>query len=132
MSDAISALVGRILIGAIFVTSGFGKLTAFDGLVGQLSAKGLPLPWLAGALAVLFELGGGLALVLGFRARYGAMALILFTAIATLLYHDFWHFAGPDRQRQFINFMKNVAIIGGLVLVASRGGGRYGLDGGRV
>ena len=83
-------------------------------------------------LAVLFELGGGLALVLGFRTRHAAMALILFTMVATLIYHDFWHFAGPDRQRQFVNFMKNVAIVGGLVLLASRGGGRYGLDRGRT
>ncbi|HEY0526622.1 MAG TPA: DoxX family protein [Stellaceae bacterium] len=132
MSDAIAALVGRVLIGAIFVNSGFGKLTGFGGLVGQLAAKGLPLPWVAGALAVLFELGGGLALVLGFRTRHAAMALILFTMVATLIYHDFWHFTGPDRQRQFVNFMKNVAIVGGLVLLASRGGGRYGLDRGRT
>src|SRR5690348_15928395 len=103
MSDAIAALIGRILIAAIFINSGFGKLTGFGGFVAQLSAKGLPLPWAAGALAVLFELGGGLALALGFRTRHAAMALILFTVIATLLYHDFWQFAGADRQRQLVN-----------------------------
>jgi len=60
MSDAIAALVGRVLIGAIFVNSGFGKLTGFGDLVGQLAAKGLPLPWVAGAVEPIPVGGRGL------------------------------------------------------------------------
>jgi uncharacterized membrane protein len=77
-------LAGRILIAAIFVFAGLGKVTGFEGTVGYIASKGLPLPQLAAIGAILVELGGGIMLVLGWKTRWAAAALFLFTGLAAL------------------------------------------------
>jgi putative oxidoreductase len=84
-----TVLVGRILLGLIFVLSGFSKIAGFDGAVGYIASKGLPLPTLVAALTVLIELGVGLALVVGFYARQSALILAVFTLLAAVLFHNF-------------------------------------------
>ena len=116
-------LVGRILIAFIFVFSGFGKVAGFDGTVGYIASKGLPLPQLAAIAAIIVELGGGIALVLGWKARWAAAAMLIFTGMAALLFHNFWAVPPEQAQNQMIHFMKNIAIMGGLLYVVIYGSG---------
>jgi putative oxidoreductase len=106
-------LLGRILLAAIFISSGFGKITGFEGTVGYIASKGLPMPQLLALGAIVVELGGGLMLLVGWKTRWAAAALLVFTALAALLFHDFWA-APPDQaQNQMIHFMKNICMAGG-------------------
>jgi putative oxidoreductase len=115
-------LIGRILLGLVFLTAGWSKLTGFAGLVGMLGQVGFPLPTLFAVLAVVFEFGGAILLITGFHARTAAWALIVFTVIATAVFHD------PSNPQQLMMFEKNLAIIGGLLYVAVAGAGRYGFS----
>jgi putative oxidoreductase len=121
-------LVGRILIALIFVFAGFGKITGFEGTVGYIASKGMPLPQLAAIGAIIIELGGGILLVLGWKTRVAAMALFLFTGLAALIFHNFWAAAPDQAQNQMIHFMKNLAIMGGLLFVMAHGSGPFSLD----
>ena len=122
-------LAGRILIALIFVFAGFGKISGFEGTVGYIASKGLPLPQLAAIGAILVELGGGIMLVLGWKTRWAAAAILIFTALAALIFHNFWA-APPDQaQNQMIHFMKNLAIMGGLLFVVIHGSGPISMDG---
>ena len=121
-ADAV-ALVGRVLLATIFVLSGFGKLADPAGTIGYIGAAGLPLAPVAYAGAVAAELGGGIALVLGYRARLAAAALALFSLLAAIFFH-----ANFADQNQMIHFLKNVAMAGGLLQVVAYGGGRLSLD----
>ena len=117
------SFVGRILLSLIFVVSGFGKLAAPAGTIGYISSVGLPFPELGYALAVFAEVGLGLALLVGFKARLAAAGLAVFTLATALAFHN--NFAD---QIQMIMFMKNITIIGGLLLVVAHGAGGFSLD----
>ncbi|MDP9423989.1 MAG: DoxX family protein [Pseudomonadota bacterium] len=117
------ALVGRILLATIFVMSGAAKLADPAGTIGYIGAAGLPLAPVAYAGAVAIELGGGIALILGYRTRIVAATLALFSLLAAMGFHS----AFAD-QNQMIHFMKNVAMAGGLLQVVAFGGGRLSLD----
>ncbi|MBF5089919.1 DoxX family protein [Novosphingobium sp. NBM11] len=119
----VAALAGRILLAAIFVLSGLSKVAAPAGTIGYIASAGLPLPQIGLAIAVIVELGGGLALVAGFRARFVAAVLALFSLATALAFHN--HLAD---QNQFIHFFKNVAMAGGLLQVVAFGAGRFALD----
>lgn len=121
-------LAGRILIALIFVFAGLGKISGFDGTVGYIASKGLPLPQLAAIGAIIVELGGGIMLVLGWKTRWAAAAILIFTALAALFFHDFWAVPPDQAQGQMIHFMKNMAIMGGLLFVVIHGGGAISLD----
>lgn len=121
-------LAGRILIALIFVFAGFGKITGFEGTVGYIASKGMPLPQLAAIGAIIIELGGGIMLVLGWKTRLAAMALFLFTGLAALIFHNFWAAAPDQAQNQMIHFMKNMAIMGGILFVMVHGAGALSLD----
>jgi putative oxidoreductase len=121
------SLTGRILIALIFILSGFGKIAGFDGTVGYIASKGLPLPQLLAIGAILVELGGGILLVLGWKARWAAAALFMFTALAALLFHNFWAVPADQAQIQMIMFMKNISIMGGLLFVVVHGSGQLSL-----
>ena len=123
-------LAGRILIALIFVLSGFGKITGFEGTVGYIVSKGLPLPQLAAVGAVIVELGAGIMLVLGWKARWAAAAMFVFTALAALIFHNFWAVPADQAQNQMIHFMKNISILGGLLYVIVHGSGPLSVDGG--
>ena len=127
-----TVLIGRILLGLIFVISGFGKIAGFEATAGYIGSKGLPLPQLVAALTIVIELGGGLALMLGLYTRQAAIALAVFTLLAAVIFHDFWAAADAARMAQQINFMKNLAIAGGMLVVAAFGPGRLGLDARRL
>ncbi len=121
-------LIGRLLIAAIFVFSGFGKITGFEGTVGYIASKGLPLPQLGAGLAIIVELGGGILLILGWKTRWAAAAMMIFTVAAALIFHNFWAAAPDAAQNQMIHFMKNIAMAGGLVYVVVFGSGPLSVD----
>lgn len=114
-------LIARVLIGALFLLSGLGKLADVAGFSGYLASGGLPafLAW----PAVLFEIAVGAALIVGFQTRIVALATAAFCVVAAALYH-----ANFGDQMQIAMFFKNFAIAGGLVLLASTGAGRLAID----
>ena len=126
-SDAL-ALVGRILLGSIFVLSGFKKLMAFSGLVASISGKGLPMPEVLAVLTIAIELGAGLLLVIGWKARWAAFLIFLFTIPVTVVFHNFWAMEGAQAAMNQTQFLKNLSIMGGMLMVAAFGPGRYSLD----
>jgi putative oxidoreductase len=123
--------ISRLLLSAIFLLSGTMKIGGFAGTSGFLASLGWPAPGLWVALAILFEVVGGLCLLLGFRARWASLALILFTVLATALVHGALLSHAADamaKQDQMAHILKNVAIIGGLLKYYLDGAGRYALD----
>ena|SRR5687768_8271456 len=123
-----TALVGRILIGAIFVMSGIAKLTNTEETVAHMTSAGIPMAHTLAIVAGVAEVAGGLALVFGLLTRLAALGLILFMIPTTLIFHAFWTFEGAEQKMQMINFMKNLAIIGGLATVFAFGPSRYSVD----
>lgn len=121
-------LIGRILLSLIFVLSGFDKITGWPDTQAYMASKGIPLVPVLLGVAIVLELGGGLLVALGYRARWGALALIVFVVPTTLIFHNFWALAGPEQQLQMIMFLKNLSMLGGLLLVVAYGPGRFSLD----
>ena len=121
-------VVGRVLLALIFVTSGYGKLAGLEGTAGYIASAGLPWPTALAAAAGLFELLAGLALVVGFKARWAALALGAFTLLASLLFHAYWAAPADQQFVQQLMFMKNLAIAGGLFIVAAFGADRLAFD----
>lgn len=122
------ALVGRVLIAYLFIPAGFGKLMGFAGTVGYITSAGLPLPQVAAAVAILVELGLGIALLLGFKTRWTALVLAVFTVATALFFHKYWAVPDAMKMMQQINFNKNIAIAGGLLALAAFGPGRLSID----
>src|SRR5260221_9432443 len=116
-------LIGRILLAVIFILSGVSKLANPAGTQGYIASVGLPLPLLAYIAAVVVEIGGGVMLLIGYRTRAAAIALSIFTVAAAVFFH---HALGD--QNQFIHFMKNLAITGGLLQVLAFGAGAFSLE----
>jgi len=124
-------LIGRILIAFIFIFAGYGKITGFEGTVGYIASKSLPMPQLAAVGAIIVELGGGLLLVAGWKARWAAAALFVFTGLAALIFHNFLAVPADQVQNTMIHFMKNISMMGGLLYVIVHGSGPISLDKGR-
>jgi putative oxidoreductase len=122
------ALLGRILLALIFITSGFGKIGGFEGTVGYIASKGLPMASVVAALTILVELGGGLAVAFGFLTRWAALALAVFSVLAALIFHNYWGVPAEQVMMQQINFWKNISIAGGFLMVFAFGPGRYSVD----
>ena len=122
------ALAARILLALMFVLAGFGKLTGFEGTVGYIASKGLPLPQVGAVIALLVEIVGGIALIVGWNARWAAAVLAVFTAAATVIFHNFWAVPADQAMVQNLMFMKNVSVIGGLLAITAFGAGALSLD----
>ena len=123
-----TVLVGRILLALIFVLSGFNKISGFEGTMGYIASKGMPMPAVFAALAILIELGGGLLIVLGFLTRPAALAIALFCVVSAFIFHNFWAVDAAMKMAQYINFMKNISIAGGALVLAAFGPGAYSID----
>lgn len=123
-----AVLIGRILIAAIFLVSGFAKLTDLAGTAGYMTAVGIPNASVLAAIAGIAEIAGGIAIALGIFGRLGALGLIALLIPTTVIFHGFWRFEGAEAKAQMVNFMKNLAIIGGLVLLYAQGPGALSVD----
>lgn len=121
-------VMARILMSIIFLKSGYGKIMDFEGTTAYMAAKGMPLVslFLVGAIAV--EIAGGLSLLLGVKARWGALLLFLFMIPTTVIFHKFWGLEGSEAALQQIQFMKNLTIMGGLLAVTAAGARQPGLS----
>jgi putative oxidoreductase len=121
-------LLGRILIAAMFIPAGVSKIGGFAGTVGYITSKGLPMPEVGAAIAIVVEIAAGLALLVGFKARYAALVLALFTLAASVFFHNFWAVPEAQKMVQQLMFMKNLSVVGGLLFIAAFGAGPLSLD----
>ncbi len=119
--EKVTQLVARIMIGHIFLIAGLQKIGGYEGTQGYMESAGLPGMLLP--LVILLEAGGGLATIIGWQTKLAAMALAIFTLAAAVIFHNNF-----SDQMQMIMFMKNIAITGGLMLLAVYGAGGYSLD----
>ena len=122
------ALIGRILVAYLFIPAGIGKLMGFGGTVGYITSAGLPLPEVAAAIAIVVELGLGIALLLGVKTRWTAIVMAIFSVVTALFFHKYWSAPDAMKMMQQINFNKNIAIAGGLLAIAAFGAGRFSID----
>ena len=122
------ALLGRILIAALFIPAGWGKLMGFAGTVGYITSAGLPLPQVAAAVAVIVELGLGVLLLVGFKTRAVALVMAIFTVATAVFFHNYWAMPADKVMANQMNFFKNLAIAGGMLAFAAFGGGRFSVD----
>lgn len=126
--DDLALLVGRLCMAALFLPVGIGKIGKIAGFAGSLATKGVPLPTLMAYLTIVVEVGGGLLLILGLVPRVAAVVLAGFVIIATATSHLFWLIPDPAAQAgQQIHFLKNVAILGGLLIYFAAGPGAFAL-----
>jgi putative oxidoreductase len=114
-------LLGRFGLALIFILSGWSKIAGYEGTEAYMAAAGVPGALLP--LVIALELAGGLAVLAGFKTRWAALALALFSLASAMLFH-----ADFADQNQFIGFMKNVAIAGGFLVLAAQGAGRFSID----
>lgn len=126
--DSTLSLVGRLLFAVLFLPAGIGKLTGFAGTVGYIGSVGLPLPAVGAALALVVEIAGSLALIVGFQTRIAALVLAAFTLVASFFFHAYW--SAPAEQAFVVQllFFKNIAVVGGLLVLAANGAGGFSLD----
>lgn len=120
-------LIGRILLSAIFILAGINKITGFEGTAAYMASKGLPMTEVLLVLTIIIELGGGLLILVGWQARWAATAIFLFIIPVTLVFHPFWSFEGQEAMTQYHKFMKNLAIMGGMLYVMIHGSGPLSL-----
>src|ERR1700723_912421 len=113
-ANDVTTLAGRILISVMFLISGFFKVGGYAQIVGYATAVHLPAP--------------GVAILAGFKTRFAAWLLFLYLIPVTYFFHNFWAVQGQEQQTQMVNFLKNVAIMGGLLVLSVNGAGAYSAD----
>jgi len=123
-----ASLLGRIALAALFLWSAYGKLVYMDGNVGYMKAYGVPAAELLIWPALLVEFVAGVMLLAGWKVRWAALALIVFTVPATFIFHAYWGVPADQVLNQQIHFMKNLAVVGGLLSVIAHGAGRLSLE----
>ena len=121
-------LLGRLLLASLFLPAGISKLTGFEGTVGYFSSLGLAVPALLAVAVIALEIVGGIALLVGYRTRISAVILALFTLGASVVGHAYWAVPADQVFVAKLLFYKNIAIIGGLLVLASVGAGALSID----
>ena len=130
MPDAVLAL-GRAMMAVIFIVSGFNKVMAIAGTTAYLTRLGVPAPQIMVYVVAATELIGGLLILIGFKTRWVALVLCVFTGVALYLGHKFWAVDAAQYQNQLNHALKNLAIMGGFLVLSASGPGRYSVDGGK-
>jgi putative oxidoreductase len=121
-------LIARVLLALMFLLAGLSKFGGLEGTAGYIASAGLPMaPLLATATAAL-EVVAAVMLIIGWKARWAALALAAFTLLATLLFHNFWTMPAEQQMMQQLMFMKNLSVVGGLLAVFAFGAGTLSLD----
>ena len=122
------ALLGRLLIAALFIPAGIGKISGFAGTAGYIASKGLPLPELGVVIAIVVEVAVAAALLVGFKTRWAALVLALFTLAAATIFHNYWALPQAQQMMQQLLFTKNIAVVGGLLAFVAFGAGAFSVD----
>ena len=117
-----------LLLAWLFLPAGISKISGFAGTVGYAASAGLPMPEVGTAVGLVLEIVGGLALIVGFGTRWAALALALFTLVASFFFHNYWAMPADKVMMMQIMFWKNVAIAGGLLAFTAFGPGRFSID----
>jgi putative oxidoreductase len=128
MLEKYGPLVGRVLIALIFVLSGFSKFTDTAGTAGYIASKGLPIASVLAVVAGVVEIAGAASVIVGFKTRWGALLLAAYLIPVTLIFHNPAGLEGMAAQMAKVEFMKNLAIFGGLLAIAALGPGPLSLD----
>lgn len=123
-------LIGRMLLASVFLmTALVNKIPEFHHVAEQMAQEGVPFPRLMLVGAIVFLLAGSLSLIAGFKARAGAVLLLIFTISGTYFFHHFWTYTDPAQMQEHLkSFMKNLSIVGGLLLIAANGPGAFSFD----
>jgi len=121
-------LAGRALIALLFVPAGLAKIGQFEGTAGYIASVGLPMPALGAVIAIVVEVVLGLMLLVGWRTRFAALGIALFTLVATVIFHAFWGIPADQVMAQQQAFFKNIAVVGGLLALVAWGPGGWSLD----
>ncbi len=127
-NPGLPALIGRVLLALMFLIAGFSKLGGLEGTAGYIASKGLPMPQVLAIGAAVLEFVAAAMLIVGWQARWAALALAAFTLLASVLFHNFWAMPEAQKMMQQQAFLKNMAAIGGLLLVFAFGPGSLSLD----
>ncbi|MCX6995331.1 MAG: DoxX family protein [Chlamydiae bacterium] len=122
------ALLGRVIIGALFLISGLMKIKYWASMVQVVASIELPYPALLLGLGTAIEILGGISIILGYRTRIGALMLIVFLAAATYLFHNFWAVEAVHTDAVREEFVRNIVYLAGLFLLAAFGPGSYSID----
>lgn len=122
------AFVSRLLLAALFLPAGLSKIGGFEGTAGYIASVGLPMPAVGAAVAIAIEVLGALALILGLGTRWAALALAVFTLVASFFFHNFWAMPAEQQMMQQLMFMKNIGVVGGLLALVAFGAGAFSLD----
>jgi putative oxidoreductase len=130
MTKTYAPLLGRILVAFIFLQSGFEKVLDYGKTLGVMGARGIPEPQLLLPLAIAVLFAGAIMILIGWKAHWGALLLIIFMIPATLYFHGYWGYPEALQLNQYHHFVKNLAIIGALCLLLGMGSGPLSVDGG--
>src|SRR4030095_10543997 len=122
------ALIGRLFLALLFLPAGIGKLTGFAGTVAYISSVKMPMPEAAAVCAMVIEIVGGIALIVGYQTRIAAIVLALFTLVASFFFHNYWAAPADQQIIQPLRFKKDIAVVGGLLTLAAWGAGAWSLD----
>ncbi|MGE0151451.1 MAG: DoxX family protein [Reyranellaceae bacterium] len=122
-------LIGRIFLALLFLGSGVSKIMDYQSVGQSMAGAGVPMVAAALPLAIAVEIAAALGLIFGLLTCLSALALIVYTVAATYFFHNFWAFEGQEAQMHTIQFSKNLALVGGLLLVVAAGAGRFSVDG---
>lgn len=126
----ILSVVGRVALTAIFASATLGqKIPNFNGTIQYMEAHNVPAPRILLPGAIVFLLVGVASVVLGYRARIGALLILAFLIPATFYFHDFWNLSGQEAEAQMIHFMKNLSMAGAMLFIIANGSGAWSLDG---
>lgn len=131
-TQGIPVLAARILLALMFLLAGLSKFAGLDGTAGYIASKGLPMAGLLAFGTAALEVGGALLLIVGWKARWAALALAVFTLMASVLFHNYWAMPADQQMMQQLMFMKNLAVVGGLLTLFAFGPGSLSLDQRRV
>jgi len=121
-------LLGRVLFVALFLPAGISRLSGFEGTVDYFGSLGIPMAPAAVVATIAIEVLGSVALLIGYKTRYAAFALAAFTLFASFIGHAFWAVPAEQAFVQQLMFFKNIAVVGGLLILATAGAGKLSLD----
>ena len=131
-TQALAALIGRVLLALMFLLAGLSKFGGLEGTAGYIASKGLPMAQVLAIATAALEVVAAAMLIVGWQARWAALALAAFTILANLLFHNYWTLPADRQMVDQLMFMKNLAITGGLLAVFAFGPGPLSLDGRRM